>query len=141
MGIKSMAPLLILVISVDVTKEFQNLQRELDDFKKFLQGLEIASREEEIKKAYLGKLASFRWLPNVVIETKAVRRQGVPKEALLEVLQQIKVNPTQAKKLLLQILQKFPMQPRDQEILAETFASLSYAEMEKAILDLKKNFS
>lgn len=124
---------------MDVTKEFKNLRLELENFKNTLQGLEVSSREEEIQKVYLGKLTSFKWLLKLETEFK-MEGKGVPEEDLDSLLQEVKTHPTQAKKLLLQILQKFPIQPRDQEVLAETFAYLPFAEMEKAVLDLKKKF-
>ncbi len=129
----------ILVISVDVTKEFQNLRRDLDSFRKFLQGLEVTSREDEIKKAYLAKLGPFKILPKIFAEGEKIPEK-MPEQDLLDILQQIKVHPTQAKELLLQIMQKFPMQAHDRDILAETFAALPFPEMKKAILDLKKSF-
>ncbi len=129
----------IIVISVDVTKEFQNLRRDLDSFRKFLQGLEVTSREEEIKKAYLARLGPFKILPKNFAET-GQGPEKMPEQDLLDVLQQIKAHPAQAKEIILQIMQKFPMKENDRNILAETFAVLPFPEMEKAIMDLKKSF-
>jgi hypothetical protein len=128
-----------IVIFVDVTKEFQDLRRELDSFKKFLQGLEVASREEEIKKAYLAKLGPFNILPKIFAEAPS-GLEKMPEQGLNELLQKIKAHPTQTKELLLQIMQKFPMKDQDRYILAETFAGLPFPEMEKALMDLKKSF-
>ncbi len=127
------------MIRVDLTKEFQNLRRDLDSFRKFLQALEVTSREEEIKKAYLAKLSPFKILPKTFAEGEK-GSEKMPEKDFQDLMQQIKAHPTQAKVLLLQIMQKFPIQAHDRDILAETFAALPFPEMEKAILDLKKSF-
>ncbi len=124
---------------MDVAKEFQNLRRELDSFKKFLQGLEVASREEEIKKAYIAKLGPFNILPKIFAEAPSAMEK-MPEQDFNELLQKIKAQPAQTKELLLQIMQKFPMKDQDRDILAETFAGLPFPEMEKALMDLKKSF-
>ncbi len=124
---------------MDVTKEFQILRRDLDSFRKFLQGLEVTSREEEIKMAYLAKLGPFKILPKNFAEGEQ-GSEKLPEQDLLDIMQQIRAHPAKVKELLLQLMQKFPMKDNDRNTLAETFAALPFPEMEKAILDLKKSY-
>ena len=56
-------------------------------------------------------------------------------------LKQIQIHPEKTKFLLLQVLQDFPIQEHDREVLADNFSQLSLPELEKAILDLKKSIT
>jgi len=123
---------------LDEPKELRRLKREIAAFKKFLKGLDVPSREEEIKRNYLYRLNSLQIFPRDH-ETSGEVTTSMSETEVGEILQQIHDNPEKTKFLLLKILQMFPLQEHDREVLADTFAQLPYPELEKSVMDLKKN--
>ena len=123
---------------MDEPKEFRRLKREFATFKKFLATFEIPTREEEIKRSYLYRLNALQIFPTERESNEEIPLTA-PETEIGEMLQEIRDHPEKTKFLLLKIMQLFPLQEHDREVLADTFSQLPYPELEKSVLDLKKS--